>query len=128
MSVFDPIKAALETVSGLTGKVYHAEALKNASAPFVFWLQTGESFEQALDGYTELGENLYEIHLVAKRLDTLDPAASAARAAVIALQGTTADGVLFERIDIRQISPLIHEKEVGLYRKVYQLDVNYQLV
>ena len=128
MSVFDPIKAAVETAAELTGSVFHVEALKNASAPFAFWLQIREETEQALDGYTELDTAGYELHICSKYLEQLDEKAAAARAAVISLQGTEADGVLYERINIRQITPVIHEREVGLYRKVYEITIEYQII
>ena len=126
--VYEPIIQAIETVTGLSGKVYHAEALKNASPPFAFWEQTSEETEQALDGYTCLERAGFNIHLCARRLDTLSPMAAGIKAALIALQGTAVDGFLYERVDIRQISPEIVEKEVGLFRKVYQITVDYQQV
>lgn len=126
MSVFDAIKTEMNSVTAITDKIYHAEALKNASPPFAFWLQDSEETEQALDGYTELESAGFEVHLVARKLESLDPIARGVKAAVIALQGRTAAGYLFERINIRQTSPVINEKEVGLYRKVYYVAVDYQ--
>lgn len=128
MSVFDGIYNVINAVPAVHGKVYHAEALKGAAAPFVFWLQTGERFEQALDGYTELGTDTYEVHIVTKNLTTLALIAKEVRNAIIAMQGTTAGGVQYERVDISQFSPVINEHEVNLYRKVYSITVNYQEV
>ena len=124
--LFDPFKSAIETVPALTGQVYHAEALKNASPPFAFWLQDEEDAEEDLSGYNELQVAAFELHFCARKLETLEPIARAAKSAVLALQGSTADGILYERILVRQSSPLITEKEVGLYRKVYRISVNYQ--
>lgn len=126
MSVFDPVLGVLKAIPAITDKVYHAEALKNASAPFVFWIQEGESFEKALEGYTELGENRYEIHIVTKNLSSLDDISKAVWKAVTGLEGTTAGGYLYESIEISQISPVINEREINLYRKVYSLAINYQ--
>ena len=128
MNVFDPVRAAVETASGLTGKIYHAEALKNAAPPFAFWLQEREETEQALDGYTELETAGFELHLCSRYLDELDTKAAAARSAVIGLQGTESGGVLYERVNIRQISPVIHEREIGLFRKVYEITINHQSI
>lgn len=128
MSVIDPIITQLRTITGLTNKVYHAEALKNAEAPFVFWLQTAESIEQALDGYTSLESAGFEVHVVAKKLASLDTMSAAVRAAIIAFQGTTSGGYIYERVNIRMASPEIHEKEVSLYRKVFRFDIDYQTV
>ena len=128
MNVFDPIKAAVENAADLPGSVFHVEALKNAAPPFAFWLQDREETEQALDGYTELDTAGYELHICSKYLEQLNEKAAAARAAVISLQGTETDGVLYERINIRQITPVIHEREVGLYRKVYEITIEYQII
>lgn len=124
--IFDAIKTAIETVPELTGKVYHAEALKNASAPFAFWLQDEEDAEEDLAGYTELQRASFELHLCARKLETLGPMAHAVKSAVAALQGSVENSVLYEHILIRQISPEILEKEVGLFRKVYRISVDFQ--
>ena len=128
MSVFDAVKAAVEAAADLSGSVFHVEALKNAAPPFAFWLQTREETEQALDGYTELDTAAFELHICSRYLDQLDAKAAAARTAVISLQGTETEDVLYERINIRQITPVIHEREVGLYRKVYEITINYQSI
>lgn len=128
MSVFDPIRTAVENATGLTGKVYHAEALKNVSAPFAFWIQIREETEQALDGYTSLDTSAFELHLCSSYLDQLDTMAAAARSAVIGFQGTASGGILYERVNIRQITPVIREREVGLFRKVYEITINHQSI
>ena len=126
MSVFSAVRAAINSISAVSGRVYHAEALKNAQAPFVFWIQEGEQFEQALNGRTELGTNRYEVHVVTKNLESLESISEDVREAVEALQGTTANGILYEYINIQQVSPVINEHEVNLYRKVYDIQINYQ--
>ena len=126
MTPIDAVVTALNTIQSVTGKVYHMKALKNASAPFVFWFQDSESERQSLDGYTGLKEDGYEIHIVTKNLNDLNGISSAARAAIIALQGTTTNGFLYESIDISQTSPVLNEREVGMYRKVYSLTIDYQ--
>ena len=126
MSVFQPVRNAVNGIAAVSGKVYHAEALKNASAPFVFWLQTGEQYEEALDGRTELDEDRYELHIVTKNLEDLDSISASVREAVEALQGTEISGVLYEGIRISQISPVLNEHEVNLYRKVYEITIFYQ--
>lgn len=126
MSVFLAVKNAVNGIQAVSGKVYHAEALKNASAPFVFWLQTGEQYEQDLLSRTELGEDRYELHIVTKNLEALDTISADVRAAVESLQGITENGILYEHIEVRQISPVINEHEVNLYRKVYEITINYQ--
>lgn len=120
------MKTALERIDGLSGKVYPLEALKNAAAPFVFYLQTAEDEENALDGRTGLLSASYEINCVAKTYASLAWLSGTVRPALQALQGTTHEGIAIERITIRQASPDLKEKEVNLYRRMYVLTVDYQ--
>ncbi len=126
MSVFQAVRSAVNGIPAVAGRVFHAEALKNAAAPFVFWVQTGEEYGQTLEGRTGLGEDRYELHIVTRNLESLDSISASVRAAAEALQGETENGILYERIQIRQISDVINEHEVNLYRKVYELTINYQ--
>ena len=124
----DAVIEALRENAGLTGKLYHAEALKGATAPFVFWVQTGERYKEDLSGPTELEEADFEFHTVAKNLDSLNKISLAVRRALLSLQGQTVNGILYERVVLTQISPTINEHEVNLYRKVYEVTINYQEV
>ena len=126
MSVFQAVRSAVNSIPEVSGRVYHAEALKNAAAPFVFWLQTGEEYERTLEGRTELGTDQYELHIVTKNLEALDSISASVREAVEGLQGTTVNGILYEVVRLQQISPVINEHEVNLYRKVYEITVHYQ--
>jgi len=116
----DAVITALKTITGMSNKVFHAQALKTATAPFIFWVQYEDDTEQALDGYTDLHSASYEIHIVAENVDALNTLSSAAKEKIIALQGGS-----FDRVDISMTSPLIDEREVNLYRKVYNIKINY---
>ena len=120
------IKTALETIDVLSGKVYPMEGLKNAAAPFVFYLQMAEDEDHSLDGLTGLLSASYEINCVAKTYASLVWLAGATRPALQALQGTTHDDLVIERVTIRQASPDLKEMEVNLYRRMYVLTVDYQ--
>ena len=124
--VVEAIREKLAEKTELKGRVYHAEALKGAPAPFVFWLQTGEEYEETLDGPTDLEETTLEIHVVARNLRSLNDISGKVRDAIFDLQGQTQGGILFERLVITMISPVINEHEVNLYRKVYEVSINYQ--
>lgn len=120
------IKTALEPIDGLAGKVYPMGGLKNAAAPFIFYLQMTEDEDHSLDGPTGLLSAAYEINCVAKTYASLVWLAGAARPALQALQGTTHDDLLIEHVTIRQVSPDLKETEVNLYRRMYVLTVDYQ--
>ena len=129
--VVEVIREKLAEKTELKGRVYHAEALKGASAPFVFWLQTGEEYEETLDGPTDLEEATLEINArgvtkAAGMQALADDISGKVRDAIFDLQGQTQGGILFERLVITMISPVINEHEVNLYRKVYEVSINYQ--
>ena len=126
MTLDEIIKTALESISGLEKHVYPLEGLKNATPPFAFYLQTAEDEEDTLEGPTGLMEAVFEVHIVAKTYASLIWLAGSAKTALQALQGTTHEGLLIERVTIRQASPDLKEMEVNLYRRPYRLQVNYQ--
>lgn len=126
MTLDEIIKTTLEPIAGLDKHVYPLEGLKNADPPYVFYLQTAEDEEDTLDGRTGLMEITFEVNIVAKTYANLIWLAGSAKTALQKLQGTTHEGLLIERVSIRQTSPDLKEMEVNLYRRSYALRVNYQ--
>lgn len=126
MTPEEVIVAALETIDGLQSNVYPAEALKNATAPFVFYLQATDDETEALDGPTGLMSATYEIHCVAQSYAVLLWLVGSVRPALQAMQGKIYNGLLIERASVRQASPDLKEREVGLYRRVLRLELHYQ--
>lgn len=126
MTLDEVIKTALEPIDGLLGKVFPLEGLKNAVAPFSFYLQTAEDEEETLNGPAGLLSTSFEVNFVAKTYAGLIALAGAGRAALQALQGTVHDDLLIERATVRQASPDLKEREVNLYRRAYALQLYYQ--
>lgn len=120
------LKTALESVDGLDGKAFPLEGLKNATAPFSFYLRHSWDEEETLDGPAGLQSATFELNFVARSYAELIALSGAARPVLQALQGTTHEGLYIERITIRQASPDLKEKEVNLYRRMYALQMNYQ--
>lgn len=126
MTPEEAIKAALEAISGLSAHVFPLEGLKNAAAPFVFYLRRQHQAEDSLSGVTELQSAEFEIHCVAKTYASLIWLSGAARSALLGLQGQTLDGLTIEHITVQQASPDLREREADLYRRAYTLRMNYQ--
>lgn len=126
MTPEEAILTVLEPLDGLRGKVYPAEALKNATAPFVFYLQHVEDEEETLERPTGLMSATYEINCVATSYATLIWLVGAVRPALQFMQGKTYGDLLIERASVRQASPDLKEKEVGLYRRMLSLELRYQ--
>lgn len=120
------LKNALETVDGQAGKAFPLEGLKNAAAPFSFYLRQNWDEDDALDGPTGLQSATFEINFVARSYAELTALSGAAQSVLQALQGTTHEGLYIERVKLRQASPDLKEKEVNLYRRMYVLQMNYQ--
>ena len=116
----------LEPIAGLRNKVYPAEALKNAVAPFVFYLQHDEDEEETLEGPTGLMKATFELNFVAQTYADLIRLVAAARPALHSMQGKTYGDLLIERVIVRQASPDLKEMEVNLYRRMYSLTIHYQ--
>lgn len=120
------ILTVLKPIAEISGTVSPLEGLKNAAAPFVFYLRRTEEEEETLDGPTGLQSGTFEVHCVALTYAQLLSLAGSVRTALQGLQGNTYDGLLIERATIRQTSPDLKDREVNLYRRMYVLQLNYQ--
>lgn len=127
MSPDTVIVAALETVEALAGKVFPLEAPKNTAAPFVIYLRGSAEEAQSLDGGVGLYRALFEINVVAGSYAQLSTAGDAARAALLGLWDSESGGYRIERVTVEQSSPDLWESEVQLYRRSYNLNINYQI-
>jgi len=128
MHVEEIVKTTLENIHGLHGRVFPVEALKNAQAPFVFYLSEAETEEDALDGPTGLLAAEIEVHCVAASYGALVGLCRSVRSRLRALTGTTHGGTLIERAVVRQVTPDLRETEVNLFRRAYALQLDYQEV
>ena len=126
MTTEQAILTVLEPIEDLRNKVYPAEAIKNAAAPFVFYLQHTEDEEETLDGPTGLMSALFEVNCVAQSYASMIWLVGTVRPALQSMQGQTYEDLLIERVSVRQASPDLKEKEVGLYRRMLQLEIHYQ--
>lgn len=126
MNLEQAVVSVLEGLDGLSGRVFPAEALKNAAAPFAFYLLDEDGEREALDGLTGLCSAALEIHCVAKNYGELTALSAAVRMALRGVGGQAFGSLFVERAVVRQRSPDIKETEVGLYRRVYALQLDYQ--
>ena len=126
MTPEEAVLTVLEPIEGLRDKVYPAEALKNATGDFVFYLQHGEDEEETLEGPTGLMSAVFEINCVSRTYAGLARLVSAVRTALQSMQGVTYGDLLIERASVRQASPDLKEKEVNLYRRMLTLAIHYQ--
>lgn len=131
----------LDFLSGPSGaQVYALGPAKNAAPPFTFYIRRSCEEEQALDGGTGLQQASFALHLVTARYEDLSVLGDQIRRAILRLRGHRfmlietapaplegdADAILIEDVTIQQSSPDLLETEVGLYRRIYDVDIHYQ--
>ena len=129
---------ALETVPGLQDKTNALQPKKGVKPPFAFYVSSTDDEEQALDGGTGLMRYTATVHLVSGSFRGLQLLCAWARSAILAMQGATystpadePDDVLRGRIlvedtGMQQSSPDLYEAEVGYYRRMYTVRIDYQ--
>lgn len=129
---------ALETVPVLKDKVNALQPPKSAKASFCFYIPTSDTEQQDLDGPTGLQSWSGTVHLVAGGARTLQLLCAKAKKALHDMRGTVfatpeedqdegqKGRVLIEYVEIEQSSPDLFEAEVGLYRRVYTVRLDYQ--
>lgn len=129
---------ALETVPGLQDKTNALQPKKGVKPPFAYYVSSTDDEEQALDGGTGLMRYTATVHLVSGSFRGLQLLCAWARSAVLAMRGTAystpenepADvlrgRILVEDTGMQQSSPDLYEAEVGYYRRMYTVRIDYQ--
>ena len=120
------IVAAMEPLTSLRNKVYPVEALKKATAPFVFFVPTEDAAEEALDGLTELEVWAGAVHVVTETYAELIDLVPQVRAELRGLMGRQIEDLYVEHVTIRGTSPDLKEREVDLYRRALDVRIHYQ--
>ena len=130
--------AALESIPVLQDRVSALQPMKGLRPPFAFYISSMDDEEQALDGATGLQRYTGMLHLVAGTFRGLQLLCARVRLAVQDMAGKTfstpvqdADGVprgtvLIEDAAMSQSSPDLYEAEVGYYRRMYTVRLDYQ--
>lgn len=128
----------LEAVPRLQGKINALQPKKGVKPPFAFYVSDTDDEEQALDGGTGLQRYTATLHLVGESFRSLQILAAFTNVAIRAMRGATystpadePDDVLRGRIlvedtGMQQSSPDLYEAEVGYYRRMYNVRIDYQ--
>ena len=121
------VKNTLEGVSGLgPGHVAAVEQMTGVSSPFSAFSRQSWDEEKALDGFTGLQSAGFDLDIVAGSVAAVAVIEAMVISAFRAKQQTTADGLLIESVDIRQVSPDLREINIGQFRRAYDLQINFQ--
>lgn len=139
---------ALEAITALKKQIWPMQPRKNAKPPFCFYLQISDDEDEALDAMTGLQHTSYQLHAVAGSYRSLDILCGRIKAAIRAMTGRAwarpdtavcdlavcdkaaadvgAGGLLVEDAQAEQVSPDLYDDDVGFFRRVYQVDIDYQ--
>ena len=130
--------AAVETVPVLQGKISAMQPKKDAAAPFAFYIPNRDEEAETLAGLSGLQVWGGQLHIVAGSMRHLLLLCALVKEAVNAMPGrvyttprTDAEPglkgrILVETVSIRQSSPDLYEAEVGLYRRIMEIQMDYQ--
>lgn len=129
---------ALETVPVMVGKISAMQPKKDAAPPFAFYIPTADNEEQLLDGLSGLQSFSATLNLVAASHRHLQLISALCKRAVLEMRGSIyrtppedeaaglKGAVLIEYSEMEQSSPDLYEAEVGLYRRMYTVRLDYQ--
>lgn len=126
-SVEEAISSRLQTIAGMSGKVYPVEAMKNAAAPFLFYEFQGLEAEETLAGDCDLLSCEAVIHAVGESYGSMRTLFERAANTIRAMTGADIGRIHVERAHVRQTSPDIRENEVNLYRRALAAEINYYI-
>lgn len=127
----------LQDVNGKP-KVAALQPRKEWKAPFVFYIPDEDSEERALDGPTGLQSFTAALHFVAGTYRGLQLLCQRAKKALREMPGNVYETpdtdtevglrgiILVEDVDLQQSSPDLVEMEVGYYRRIYTIRIDYQ--
>lgn len=132
--------SAIETVPALRDRAAAMQPPRSAKAPFGFYIPSGDNEDQALDGPTGLQHYSATLHLVAATCRQLQLLSAEVKQAVLSMRGEIyrtppedeavglKGALLVEYTEMEQSSPDLYEEEVGLYRRMYTVRLDYQTV
>lgn len=138
----------LEEIPEIDEKIYPLRPAKNAAPPFAFYIQDTDNEDETLCGLSSLQHTGFKIHLVTDEYRELAIMGSLIKAKLNQMQGqiwtradggpvgavmagdavvaTSGDDLLIERVRVTQTSPDLYETEVGWFRRIYDVDFDYQ--
>ena len=119
-------------------KVGAMQPRQNWKPPFLFYIPSADAEEETLDGPTGLQSFTATLHCVAGTHRGLQLLCQRCKKAMLQMRGafySTPDPdseegpkglILVENVTAEQVSPDLLEMEVGLYRRMYTIRIDYQ--
>lgn len=132
------LEAALQAIPALAGKVSVLQPKKDVRPPFAFYSTDADSEERALNEDTGLQSWSGSLHLVSSTFRGLQLLCARTKLAIREMRGeifaTPRDDtdpgpkgkILIEDAEATQVSPDLFENEVGYFRRMYSVRLDYQ--
>lgn len=119
------LKEELQTISGLSNRVFPVNAPENFPAPYIVYL-TAEQHYKTLDGFIPSGRINAEINLICKTPSELK---TLSRGVIIRLQSFlmrsigVSEPVYIQDVEFVTEPSEIYEQEIKAYRSVFEITI-----
>lgn len=111
------VVSAINTVPALSGKVFPLNAKEGVDPPFCVYVSSGATEDDSLGGWIGSHEAAVEINVLDKTYKSMK---ALSEAVVIALK-TIRQATVY----IEENQPELYEHEIGAYRKIINLQLQY---
>lgn len=122
----EALKAALEAVEGMKGRVCPVVDIQKSTGPLAVYDQNGETEIKMLTGSSELLTAEYQVHVLHNTYLKMRQLSEAVKPALNALQGYYQAPLLIEVVSVELGSKDIMETKVDLFRRTYNVKFQYQ--
>ena len=120
------LKSSLETVEGLIDRVCPVADIQKSSGPLAIYDQQDESEEDAIDGLTGLASSVFKIHVLHGTYERMRLLSERVKSAILGMRQRVEGSLFVEGVTVKLASPDIYEDRVQLYRRSYQVTIQYQ--
>ena len=105
---------------------YPVQAPASIARPYATYTSDLYDNAKALDGYTTLTNQRFEVDLIGDSLATLKALYLTLRNALKSAERTTISGKFIERVTLDTTAPEFWEDDINAYRKILIFEIGYQ--
>lgn len=123
----DALKNALETVTGLVGRVCPVADIQHSAGPLAVYEQRDESEENAMDALTGLITAVFHIHVIHSTYERMRLLSEQVKHAVQTMRQSTKGLLQIEEVTVKLASRDLYELKVQQFRRAYEVTFQYQI-
>lgn len=125
-AIEDVLVDVIEGVDGLKDRVCPVVDIQKSTGPLVVYDQRKESEQRDISGDTGLISVEFEVHCLHTTYIKMRQLAHAAKEKIKGMLGNNSP-LFIEAVQVEQITPDILESRVQLYRRTYNVTIQYQI-